>query len=55
MGYGNSYPFALEIMEGGLYYGKRKCDNHEEKNVGSLYLSCNGSWIDTDRSLCCGK
>ena len=28
MGWGNSYPFALEIMEGGLDYGKRKCDNH---------------------------
>ena len=28
MWYGNSYPFALEIMEGGLDYGKRKCDNH---------------------------
>ena len=25
MGSGNSYPFALEIMEGGLDYGKRKC------------------------------
>ena len=24
MGQGNSYPFALEIMEGGLDYGKRK-------------------------------
>ena len=24
----NSYPFALEIMEGGLDYGKRKCDNY---------------------------
>ena len=24
MGWGNSYPFALEIMEGGLDYGKRK-------------------------------
>ena len=28
MGQGNSYPFALEIMEGGLDYGKRKCDNY---------------------------
>lgn len=28
MGQGNSYPFALEIMEGGLDYDKRKCDNH---------------------------
>ena len=28
MGWGNSYPFALEIMEGGLDYGKRKCDNY---------------------------
>ena len=28
MGWGSSYPFALEIMEGGLDYGKRKCDNH---------------------------
>ena len=27
----------------------------KKKIVGSLYLSCNGSWIDTDRSLCCGK
>ena len=26
MGWGNSYPFALEIMEGGFDYGKRKCD-----------------------------
>ena len=26
MGWGNSYPFALEIMEGGLDYGKRKWD-----------------------------
>ena len=25
MGEGNSYPFALEIMGGGLDYGKRKC------------------------------
>ena len=28
MGWGNSYPFALEIMEGGLDYGKRKCVNY---------------------------
>ena len=28
MGWGNSYPFVLEIMEGGLDYGKRKCDNY---------------------------
>ena len=28
MGQWNSYPFALEIMEGGLDYGKRKCDNY---------------------------
>ena len=31
----------------------RSC--YEEKTVGNLYLSCNGSWIATDRSLCCGK
>ena len=28
MGQGNSYPFALEIMEGGLDYGKWKCDDY---------------------------
>ena len=28
MGQGDSYPFALEIMEGGLDYGKQKCDNY---------------------------
>ena len=28
MGWGDSYPFALEIMEGGFDYGKRKCDNY---------------------------
>ena len=28
MGQGNSYPFALEIMEGGRDYGKQKCDNY---------------------------
>ena len=28
MGWGNSYPFALEIMEGGLDYGKWKCDDY---------------------------
>ena len=28
MRWGNSYPFALEIKEGGLDYGKRKCDNY---------------------------
>ena len=28
MGWGYSYPFALEIMEGGLDYGKWKCDDY---------------------------
>ena len=28
MGWGNSYPFALEIMEGGLDYGKWKCADY---------------------------
>jgi len=28
MGWGDSYPFALEIMERGLDYGKWKCDNY---------------------------
>lgn len=32
---GNSYPFALEIMEGGLDNGKRKCDDYR---LGSARL-----------------
>ena len=40
MGWGNSYPFALEIMEGGLDYGKRKCDN---------YCRLGSAWIGLDR------
>ena len=36
MGWGNSYPFALEIMEGGLDYGKRKCDNY--CRLGSAWI-----------------
>ena len=35
MGWGNSYPFALEIMEGGLDSGKRKCDDYR---LGSARL-----------------
>ena len=36
MGWGNSYPFVLEIMEGGLDYGKRKCDNY--CRLGSAWI-----------------
>ena len=35
MGEGNSYPFALEIMEGGLDYGKRKCRQLLSDRLGS--------------------
>ena len=41
MGQGNSYPFALEIMEGGLDYGKWKCDDYYR--LGSARLGSAGA------------
>ena len=40
MGRGNSYPFALEIMEGGLDYGKRKCDNYCRQEHSAAFSAC---------------
>ena len=42
MGKGNSYPFALEIMEGGLDYGKRKCDNYCRfgRSIAPFFSAC---------------
>lgn len=37
---GNSYPFALEITEGGLDYDKQKCDNHYQLKYSTVFSVC---------------